>query len=240
FTNPSCIGLVSYNCASACQTSVCTLRRNGTFPLQRWPCILQLMRILFYSTIATFVPIIVILVFWALLPSPSTFAATFSGWSNIAQHAMNSLFALFEILSTNVRPTLWVHIVFLEVFLAYYLGVAYITKATEGFYTYGFLDPHARHALLAAYIAAIGSGGALVLAVVKALVKLRVRTFRARGDAQWKAEGCEERNSSMDVEGEQRAEVLFFPASSYQLPLTSYKACCDVMIPTPYLPLSSP
>ncbi|KZP02327.1 hypothetical protein FIBSPDRAFT_970133 [Athelia psychrophila] len=45
-------------------------------------------------------------VFWALLSSPSTFATSFSEWSNIAQHARNSLFGLFEIPFTNVRRRL--------------------------------------------------------------------------------------------------------------------------------------
>ncbi|KZP21879.1 hypothetical protein FIBSPDRAFT_498216 [Athelia psychrophila] len=114
----------------------CTLRWNGTFPLQSWPRILQFMHILPYSTITTFQSSCQFLL-RALLTSLSTFATTFSGWSNTAQNAMNSLFVLFEILFTNVRPAPWVHVDFLEVILACYLGVAYITKATEGLYTAG-------------------------------------------------------------------------------------------------------
>ncbi|KZP07712.1 hypothetical protein FIBSPDRAFT_762494, partial [Athelia psychrophila] len=140
FTDLSYIGLISYLCASAVQTLVYALRRNGSFPLQRWPRLLQFLHILLYSTVTTF-PIIVTVVFWALLSSPATFATTFSGWSNISQHAMNTLFALFEILLTNVRPAPWAHVVFLEVFLVCYLGVAYITKATDGFYSACFLLP---------------------------------------------------------------------------------------------------
>ncbi|KZP21791.1 hypothetical protein FIBSPDRAFT_860177 [Athelia psychrophila] len=191
FTDLSYIGLISYLCASAVQTLVYALRRNGSFPLQRWPRLLQFLHILLYSTVTTF-PIIVTVVFWALLSSPSTFATTFSGWSNISQHAMNTLFALFEILLTNVRPAPWAHVVFLEVFLVCYLGVAYITKATDGFYTYSFLDPHTEHGLLAAYIAGIGIGGALVFAAVKGLVTLRVRFFQKRGraGADWEVQ-CE-------------------------------------------------
>ncbi|KZP06209.1 hypothetical protein FIBSPDRAFT_940110 [Athelia psychrophila] len=60
------------------------------------------------------------------------------------------------------------------VFLTCYLGTAYIMKANEGFYSYNFLDSHANHALLAAYAVGIGIGigGALVFAVVKAIVTL--------------------------------------------------------------------
>ncbi|KZP21882.1 hypothetical protein FIBSPDRAFT_1043949 [Athelia psychrophila] len=159
FTNLSYIGLVSYNCASAFQTSVYALRWNGTFPLQRWPRILLFMHILPYSTITTFG----------------------GRTSNIAQRAMTSLFAVFEILSTNVRPAPGVNVVFLEVFLAY------ITKSTEGFY-----NPQANHALPAAYIAGIGVDGALVFAVVKGFVTLRVRICQGRGGEEWAVEACEE------------------------------------------------
>lgn len=58
-----------------------------------------------------------------------------AGWSNISEHALNSAFALFEILLTNVAPMPWIHIPFLIVLLAGYLGVAYITFATQGFYS---------------------------------------------------------------------------------------------------------
>ena len=54
-------------------------------------------------------------------------------------HALNSVFALFEILFTHAGPTPWTHIVFIIVLLASYLGVAYITRATQGFYS-EFLD----------------------------------------------------------------------------------------------------
>jgi len=50
-----------------------------------------------------------------------------------------------------------------------YLGVAYITKATQGFYVYSFLNP-SKGAILAAYIVGILVGSILVFAIVN-LVK---------------------------------------------------------------------
>lgn len=47
---------------------------------------------------------------------------------------MNSGMALFEILLTNTRPLPWIHLPFTIAFLAGYLAVAYITRATQGFY----------------------------------------------------------------------------------------------------------
>ncbi|KAF7974479.1 hypothetical protein HWV62_12134 [Athelia sp. TMB] len=102
---------------------------------------------------------------------------------------MNSLFALFEIFLTDVRPSPWIHVVFLEIFIVCYLGVAYITHTTEGFYTYDCLGPSKEHDLLAAYIVGIAVGGALVFAIVKGLMTLRLRFFRrGLGDAAWDAD----------------------------------------------------
>jgi len=48
---------------------------------------------------------------------------------------MNSGFALFEIILTNTGPSPWSHITPGFLLLACYLGVAYITHATQGFYS---------------------------------------------------------------------------------------------------------
>jgi hypothetical protein len=48
---------------------------------------------------------------------------------------MNSGFALFEILLTNAGPSPWSHIMPGFLLLVCYLGVAYITHATQGFFS---------------------------------------------------------------------------------------------------------
>jgi len=120
-------------------------------------------------------PIIVTIVYWVLLSSYDTFHPRFNAWSNISQHALNTVFVLFEILFTHCGPSPWSHLLFLILFLAGYLGVAYITHATEGFYTYSFLNPHKEHGLLAAYIVGIGVGECIVFSVVWGLCFLRER-----------------------------------------------------------------
>jgi len=56
-----------------------------------------------------------------------------------------------------------------------YLGVAYITHATQGFYTYSFLDPQKEHGLLAAYIVGIAVGECIVFAIIWGLCWSRER-----------------------------------------------------------------
>ena len=48
---------------------------------------------------------------------------------------MNTCFTVFEILFTHSGLDPWMHLIPLLVILACYLGVAYITHATQGFYS---------------------------------------------------------------------------------------------------------
>ena len=75
---------------------------------------------------------------------------------------------------------------------------------------YDFLDPSKEHGLLAAYIVGIAVGGALIFAIVKGLVTLRVRFFRrGPGDAAWDADedkgGAEAIDAWEEVPRRQRA-----------------------------------
>lgn len=62
-------------------------------------------------------------------------------WSNISQHALNSVFAFLEILLPMSQPHPWIQLVPMIIILALYLGLAYLTHTTEGYYVYSFLDP---------------------------------------------------------------------------------------------------
>jgi len=176
FTDLSYIGLVAYFWASSVQTIAFVMRGQNGYPLQSWPRIFQLLHVLLYSTIVVF-PIIVTVVFWSLLATPEIFHVRYTAWSNISQHALNSGFALFEILLTHAGPSPWSHLVPGFILLACYLGVAYITYATQGFYTYAFLDPSTEHGFLAAYIIGIAVGYCVVFSIVKGICQLRCRLF---------------------------------------------------------------
>jgi len=174
FTNLSYIGLLSYFWASGVQTLAYAFRRRKGYPLQKWPQVFQFLHILLFTSVVTF-PILVTIAYWTLLSDSSTFATTFSTWHNISAHALNTPFALFEIFFTRAGPLPWLHLPILLVFLACYLGVAYITHATQGFYTYDFLDPQIQHAKVAAYIVGIAVGEVIVFVAVHYLIVLRER-----------------------------------------------------------------
>ncbi|QRV84379.1 transmembrane protein [Ceratobasidium sp. AG-Ba] len=186
FTNLSYIGLCSYMWAASVQT-IAYARHSRRFhtqssaryeyPLQKWPRFLQFLHLLLWSTVTTF-PFIVTVVYWVLLASSSTFQTRYSSWNNITVHAMNSGFALFEVLFTRAGPMPWTHVPFLIVLLGGYVGVAYITHATQGFYTYSFLDPKKQGAMLAAYIVGIAAGAVVVFSIVWCITWVRNRIWR--------------------------------------------------------------
>lgn len=183
FTHLSYTGICAYFFASSVQTFAYAKNKNRgkhlEYPLQHWPRILRYLHGLLFTTIVTF-PILVTIVFWALLSSSSTFATPYSAWSNISQHALNSVMAIFEIALTNVGPLPWIDMLATVVILGGYLGVAYITHVTQGIYTYSFLDPKKQGKLLAAYIIGIGVGQCIIFLIVTGVIHLRERMTRRK------------------------------------------------------------
>lgn len=70
---------------------------------------------------------------------------------------------------------LWVHIVWLILILAGYLGVAFITLATQGWYTYSFLDHDevGGRGIVAGYVFGILVGTIIVFCIVWGIVWVR-------------------------------------------------------------------
>jgi hypothetical protein len=141
--------------------------------------VLQAMHVVLQVTAVTFA-ILVTIVFWALLSDPTTFATPFSAWTNISVHALNSVFALFEIGFTNSPPPPWLTLLPCILILAGYLGIAYITHVTQGFYTYSFLNPTIQGPKLAAYIVGIAVAQVIVFSLIKLVETWReTRAVRA-------------------------------------------------------------
>jgi hypothetical protein len=70
----------------------------------------------------------------------------------VSEHGLNSLFFLVELVFSNAPPPGWITLVPVLVILCLYLGLAYLTYATQGWYTYDFLDPAEGPAKRAGYI----------------------------------------------------------------------------------------
>ncbi|KAL1696125.1 hypothetical protein GGG16DRAFT_121423 [Schizophyllum commune] len=176
FTHLSYIGMCSYFFAAGVQTLFYARFRRTSYPLQYWPKFLQALHVLLFATIATFPRLIQASSSLWLWPSCHLAdESSHLAWGNISVHAMNLVFAILEVFLTNTPPMPWMTLPCNIVFLAGYLGVAYITYGTQGFYTYSFLDPVKQGPYLAAYIVGIAVGEIIVFSIIRGLIILRVR-----------------------------------------------------------------
>lgn len=209
FTHLSYIGLCSYLFASGVQTFAFSRNLNSaspSYPLQRWPRLLQFLHVLLEVTVTTF-PIVVTVVYWALLASPSIFDETLSAWTNVSVHLLNVVFALFEVLLTNIPPAPWMTLPFGLVMLGGYLGVAYITHETQNFYPYSFLDPKKEKGFLAVYIAGIAIGYCIVFLFVRYVIVARARIVALRQKSAGYAPSTTTRRTTEEWEEVQAKEA---------------------------------
>ncbi|THX37595.1 hypothetical protein D6D10_05788 [Aureobasidium pullulans] len=139
--------------------------------LQKWPRSLQWLHSVFYATVTVF-PFVVTAVFWGAL-SNGAFANEWTTWSNISQHALNSVMAFGEIVIPRTLPHPWLNILPLVILLALYLGLAYLTHSTQNFYVYPFLDPRNGRGLIAGACIGILAAAVVVFVIVHFLTKLR-------------------------------------------------------------------
>lgn len=86
---------------------------------------------------------------------------------------MNSIFAFFELVFTRTNPRPWIHLLFLIVILAFYLGLAYLTRYTQGFYVYSFLDPGNGTGKLVGHVFGILAGIIVIFLITNGLMWLR-------------------------------------------------------------------
>ena len=153
--------------------------RKGYTWLDNWPRSFQLMHTIYYTTITCY-PLLVTTVYWGSMWTRHWWSDDFSRWNMITMHAGNSVFALFEIIFADTNPFPLAHLPILLLFMSMYLGVAYITKATEGIYIYLWLDPHNGIAKLLLHI--VGYAGLLTgfFFAVHFAISLRCRLLESR------------------------------------------------------------
>ncbi|KAL8963356.1 MAG: hypothetical protein Q9193_000378 [Seirophora villosa] len=191
FTSLTYWGIAFYFLFSSLHTFRYTL--TGKSWLQGWPVMLQVAHAVFHTSIVTF-PVLVTVVFWALLYSGVWFPTEFTAWSNVrcpvsilppsnpawhngsaktSQHALNTVFAAVEILLTRTSPPPLAHLPILVLLLALYLALAYLTHATQGFYPYSFLDPNRGSGRLAGYILGILAAACVIFGIVWLIIWIR-------------------------------------------------------------------
>ncbi|KAI8943488.1 hypothetical protein NX059_001491 [Plenodomus lindquistii] len=149
--------------------------RQSTW-LHKWPKPLQLAHTLYYSTVTSF-PFLVTVVFWGTMNSGWP-AGKFEQWINLSVHGLNSVFAITEIILPATDPLPWSHLSVVLLVLSGYLGLAYITYASQGFYVYEWMNP--AHGTPSIILHVVGYGAAMVALFVVARYAIVARNALAR------------------------------------------------------------
>lgn len=214
-------GLTFYFLVSALHTGLYALR--GRSLLERLPRSLQALHSLYYSSIVVY-PFLVTIVYWAVLfpgydEISGQYDLGFVAWEDVSQHAANSAFALFEIVLTRTEPMLWVHIVWLLVILAAYLGLAFVTLATQGYYVYGFLDYEevGGRGIVAAYCVGIAVGTVVVFCVVWGVIWARrwVTETKLGMDGKFGKQPAWDGDAEVETARPKRQSQLGEPSANY-------------------------
>lgn len=141
---------------------------------------LRLAHATLYATVTVY-PFIVTAVFWGFLARGAT-SSPYATWSNVSMHALNSVFAFFEVVVPRTRPHAWILLVPLVVLLALYLGLTYVSHAIRGYYVYPFLDPANGTGIVAGSIVGVAGALCVVFVVVKGIMAGRFKDTDGKGN----------------------------------------------------------
>lgn len=139
--------------------------------LHSWPRGLQLMHSLYYSCV-TSMPFLVTIVFWGTMNSGWP-AGRFEQWMNLSVHGLNSVFAVAEILLPATEAPPFSHLSVVLLILSVYLGLAYLTRYTQGFYVYEWMNPAHGNVSIILHVLGYAAGIITIFFLVSATIRLR-------------------------------------------------------------------
>lgn len=169
--------------------------------LHNWPKVPQLMHSLYYSCV-TSMPFLVTIVFWGTMNSGWP-AGRFEQWINLSVHGLNSVFAIVEIVlpATDAPPFMHLSVVLLV--LAVYLGLAYLTKYTQGFYVYEWMNPAHGNASIILHVLGYALGMIVIFFLVSGAIRLR--GMLAKRLSESKDSGVQEKVMTLDSVSDARS-----------------------------------
>ncbi|KAJ4989066.1 hypothetical protein SVAN01_05504 [Stagonosporopsis vannaccii] len=162
--------------------------------LHNWPKPLQLMHSLYYSCV-TSMPFLVTIVFWGTMNSGWP-PGRFEQWMNLSVHGLNSVFAIVEILlpATEAPPVSHLSVVLL--ILSVYLGLAYLTRYTQGFYVYEWLNP--AHGTVSIVLHVLGYAAGIIAIFFLVSGAIRVRNMFAHSLSEPRGTSIKEKGVILD------------------------------------------
>jgi hypothetical protein len=162
--------------------------------LHSWPRILQLAHSLYYSSVTSF-PFLVTIVFWGTMNSGWP-AGRFEQWINISVHGLNSVFAVFEIVLSATEAPPVTHLSVVLLVLTVYLGLAYLTRYTQGFYVYEWMNP--AHGAVSVILHVLGYAGGMIAIFFIVRYAIVARNMLASKLESRRAGGLREKTIKLD------------------------------------------
>lgn len=162
--------------------------------LDSWPRPLQLAHSMYYSGVTSF-PFLVTIVFWGTMNSGWP-AGRFEQWINISVHGLNSLFAIVEIVLPATAPPPVTHLGIVLGVLSVYLGLAYLTRYTQGFYVYEWMNPAHGNASIILHVLGYAGGMLAIFFLVRFAIVARNKL--AEKLESRRSEGLRERAIRLD------------------------------------------
>jgi hypothetical protein len=139
--------------------------------IHSWPKALQLAHSLYYSSVTSF-PFLVTIVFWGTMNSGWP-AGRFEQWINISVHGLNSVFAITEIVLSATTPPPVTHLSIVLLILSAYLGLAYLTRYTQGFYVYEWMNPAHGNVSIILHVIGYAAGMIAIFFIVRYAIVAR-------------------------------------------------------------------
>lgn len=99
----------------------------------------------------------------------------FEQWINLSVHGLNSVFAITEIILPATEPLPWNHLSVVLLVLSTYLGLSYLTRATQGFYVYEWMNP--AHGNWSIVLHILGYAGGIVMLFIIARYAMVARNM---------------------------------------------------------------
>jgi hypothetical protein len=162
-----CLGF--YFLISSVHTFMYALRQRTW--LHKWPKALQLAHSFYYSSVTSF-PFLVTIVFWGTMNSGWP-AGRFEQWIQISVHGLNSVFAVTEIVMSATAPPPVTHLSVVLLILSAYLGLAYLTRYTQGFYVYEWMNPAHGNVSIILHILGYAAGIIAIFFIVRYAIVAR-------------------------------------------------------------------
>ncbi|KAG0257888.1 hypothetical protein BG011_003702 [Mortierella polycephala] len=193
FTNLTYFGLVTY-LVPAEQREQWLKRGSPWWGWLHW---------LLYTTVVTY-HIVVPLVYWTMLNVSGSSADTVEVWQNVSVHALDGVFAVFELIFNRhfLQP---IHSFVVAGVMVLYMLLTFLAYADKGTWVYPFLD-WSQGAICVAYYFGIAIGLFIIFFILLALHRIRNRLLARRCAVVNKNEPLEAFQSSHQEQRDQQEQ----------------------------------